>query len=61
LYGGNFKTVTGRVLTSSKIDDHNTFEAQEKVKPAVFKDAKFSNGVLNVKLPPFSVVVLELK
>lgn len=61
LYGGNFKSVTGRVLTSVKIDDHNSFDAPDRIKPAIFKEAKFSNGILNVKLPPFSVVVLELK
>ena len=54
-------SVTGRVLASSKIQDHNTFENPEKVRPAAFTSAKISSGMLIVKLPAFSVVVLELK
>jgi alpha-L-arabinofuranosidase len=60
-FGAEHKSVTGRILSSTKIDDHNTFDQPEKVKPSVFKDAKFSNGILTVKLPAASVVVLELK
>lgn len=59
--GSKFKNVTGRILASEKVTDHNTFEAPSKVQPQQFKDAKFENGVLKVKLPPVSVVVLELK
>ncbi len=54
-------TVTGRVLSSSKIQDHNTFENPNKIKPVAFKDAKLNAGKLTVKVPPFSVVALELK
>lgn len=61
LSGLKFKTVTGRILASEKMSDHNTFDAPAKVQPQVFKDAKVENGLLKVKLPPVSVVVLELK
>lgn len=61
LYGTKYKTVTGRILTSGALQDHNTFENPEKIKPAAFKDAKLNGSLLDVKLPPFSVVVLELK
>jgi alpha-L-arabinofuranosidase len=61
LYGSSVKTVSGRILSSSKINDHNTFDAPEKIKPAPFKDVTLSGETLKVKLPPFSVVVLELK
>lgn len=54
------KSVTGRVLTSDKIDDHNTFDNIDKIKPSVFKDFKISKGSISLKLPPFSVVVLKL-
>lgn len=60
-FGAKYKTVTGRILSSAKLQDHNTFEDPEKIKPAAFKGASLKNDVLNVKLPPFSVVVLELK
>jgi len=60
LRGVKFTSVTGRILTSAKIQDFNSFEAPEKIKPTVFKDATLGAS-LKVKLPPFSVVVLELK
>jgi alpha-N-arabinofuranosidase len=53
--------VTGRVLASAKLQDYNSFESPDKIKPNVFNGAKISAGTLSAKLPPFSVVVLELK
>lgn len=61
LRGQKVTTVTGRILTSEKVQDHNTFDNPEKVKPKIFKDVKLSNNILDVKLPPCSVVVLEVK
>lgn len=61
LRGSKYSTVTGRILTSEKIQDYNSFESPEKIKPANFKDASISNNQLKVKLPAHSVVVLELK
>jgi len=55
------KSVSGRVLRSDKIQDHNTFDNPQKVKPTVFSNAKLSGNTLSLKVPPFSVVVLELK
>jgi alpha-N-arabinofuranosidase len=54
-------SVTGRILTSSKIQDHNTFENPEKIKPAPFTSISLKSNMLSLKLPPFSVVILELK
>ncbi len=59
--GVKFSSVTGRILASEKIQDHNTFEAPEKVKPSLFKDVSLNGNSLKVKLPAHSVVVLELK
>lgn len=59
--GLNFKSVTGRILASQKLQDMNTFENPEKIKPAVFNGASLKGNTLSVKMPPFSVVVLELK
>ncbi|PSR55750.1 alpha-N-arabinofuranosidase [Adhaeribacter arboris] len=53
--------VTGRILASSKLQDFNSFENPKKIQPAAFKDAKLNAGKLTVKVPPFSVVVLEVK
>ncbi|MDI9862430.1 MULTISPECIES: alpha-N-arabinofuranosidase [Flectobacillus] len=61
LKGITAKAVTGRVLTSAKVQDHNTFDNPEKVKPTTFTGASISGGTLKVKLPATSVVVLELK
>jgi alpha-N-arabinofuranosidase len=53
--------VTGRILTSGKMTDHNTFENPDLVKPAAFKDGKIANGKLKITLPAKSIVVLEVK
>jgi alpha-L-arabinofuranosidase len=56
-----YKTVVGRILTSTKLQDYNSFDTPEKIKPTSFKGASLKENTLNVKIPPFSVVVLELK
>jgi alpha-L-arabinofuranosidase len=60
LKGFKAKQATGRILTSSKIQDHNTFDNPINVVPKNFNDASISKGILRVSLPPNSVVVLEL-
>ena len=59
--GAAYKTVTGRILTSDKLQNYNSFENPDKIKPAGFTGASLSSSALRVKIPPFSVVVLELK
>ncbi|MBN2348086.1 MAG: alpha-N-arabinofuranosidase [Bacteroidales bacterium] len=54
------KNVTGRMLTSTKIQDHNTFDSPEKVVPSDFNETKLSKNNLIINMPPNSVVVLEL-
>lgn len=61
LKGIRHNSLTGRILTSGKLQDFNSFENPGKIKPAVFNGANFSDNTLNVKLPPFSLVVLEVK
>ena len=61
LKGAKPVSVTGRILTSPQLQDHNTFDNPDKIKPAVFKGASLSGNMLKLKLPPFSVVVLEVK
>jgi alpha-N-arabinofuranosidase len=55
------RSVTGRILQSGKLQDHNTFENPEKIKPVPFAGATISGRTLKTKLPPFSVVVLTLQ
>lgn len=57
----NVKDITAQILTSNKLQDYNSFENPNKIKPVNFKDFKLKNGKLNVKLPPFSVVVINAK
>lgn len=56
-----FSSITGRILTSDKLDKHNIFNQPNKIKPADFKGATRKGKILSVNLPPFSVVLLELK
>jgi alpha-N-arabinofuranosidase len=60
---GNIKAtaVSGRILTSGKIQDHNSFEKPHAVVPKAFTNVKLHNNQLELTLPPCSVVVLELK
>ncbi len=59
--GSALKTVSGRILTSGKLQDHNSFETPNKIVPAAFNGATLTGENLKVVLPPFSVVVLSLK
>ncbi|SFC85347.1 alpha-N-arabinofuranosidase [Spirosoma endophyticum] len=52
--------ITGRILASAKMQDHNTFDNPNKIKPVPFTGAKLNGDNLTVTLPPVSVVVLEL-
>ena len=52
--------LTGRVLTASTMQAHNTFEAPNQVRPVAFTGGSFDAGVATVSIPPKSVVVLEL-
>jgi len=58
---GNYNSISGRILTASDIHEHNTFDNPNKIKPSVFNGARLSGNNIQLKLPPFSVVVLTLK
>lgn len=61
LLGAKVIKVKGQILTTDKIDDHNTFDNPTKVKVKDFNGASLSNGNLSIILPPSSVVMLELQ
>jgi len=61
LGGLNAKSVTGRILQSEKLQDHNSFDDPNKVKPTNFNGASLSGNNLSIRLPAFSVVVLTIK
>ncbi|HUG11012.1 MAG TPA: alpha-L-arabinofuranosidase C-terminal domain-containing protein, partial [Opitutaceae bacterium] len=60
LEGISATSVTGRILNSTAMNAHNTFDAPETVKPARFDGATIEGSKLTVDLPAKSVVVLEL-
>ncbi|PJJ07780.1 alpha-N-arabinofuranosidase [Flavobacterium sp. 1] len=53
------KNIKGYILSSSKVQDYNTFENPNKISPVVFNKFSIKNDKLEVTIPPFSVVVLE--
>jgi len=59
--GANYRSVTGRILTSEKLQNYNSFENPNKIVPTAFNGAQLNGSKLNLTIPPFSVVVLELK
>jgi alpha-N-arabinofuranosidase len=61
LRGADVSQVTGRILTASAMNAHNTFAEPEAVRPASFDGARFASGTLTVELPPKSIVVLEIE
>ncbi len=55
------KVLSGKILTSEKMQDHNTFEQPDNVGIKQFAGFKTARDELRVDLPSKSVVVLELK
>lgn len=60
---GDYKanSINGRILKSTRLQDYNSFQNPNIIKPEAFKDAKLNGGSIEVTLPAFSVAVLELK
>ena len=59
--GFNAKSVSGRMLTSKNVADYNDFQHPNVVAPADYKDAKIAKGVVTVKVPAKSIIVLNIK
>lgn len=55
------RNVSGTILTSPKLQDHNTFDKPTLIQPTVFKGFETKKGKLEIIIPAFSVVVLEIK
>jgi len=54
-------TVSGQILTSANLTDHNTFEKPNTVVIEKFNGARKQGDMLDVLMPAKSVVMLELK
>ena len=59
--GMQAKSITGQILKADQLQAHNTFDHPDVVKPVDFNGAKLMHGQIQVTLPPFSVVVLQVK
>lgn len=55
------KKASATVLTSERLQDHNSFENPNKVEPQEFKEFKLKNGMLSLDVPKHSLVVFEIK
>jgi alpha-N-arabinofuranosidase len=53
--------ISGKILTASDMNAHNTFENPEHVKPVEFTGYQANNESLEIELPPMSVVVINVK
>jgi alpha-N-arabinofuranosidase len=52
--------ISGRILTAQNLRDYNSFKKPTTIKPVVYNKAKVVNGAIEVDIPAFSVIVLEL-
>jgi alpha-L-arabinofuranosidase len=60
LRGYNISRAVGRILTSPKLDDHNTYDRPNVVVPADFPNIRIRNNQFRVNIPAKSVVTFEL-
>jgi alpha-N-arabinofuranosidase len=58
--GASPASCTGRILTASTLNAHNTFGQPDQVKPVEFDGFRLSGGELTVRLPARAVLVLEM-
>ncbi len=61
LRGARATTVTGRILTATTMQAHNTFARPAVVAPRPFSGARLSGSTLTIEMPSKSVVALELR
>lgn len=60
LDANSYKKIQGRILSSDKLTNCNTFEKPNTIHPEVYTKASIKNGKVSVTIPPFSAIVLEL-
>ena len=53
--------VSGRILTATAMNAHNTFDQPEQVQPQVFSGANLHANRLDLQLPAKSILTLELR
>ena len=61
LRGSPVSKVNGKIITADELNAHNTFSNPEVVKTVDYGSARLAKNILTIKLPPASVVMVELK
>ncbi len=61
LNGAAVKNISGSILTSKNMQDHNTFAQPDNISVREFKQFKMIGTELQVEMLPKSIVVLEVK
>jgi len=51
--------LSGEILTSKNVQDHNEFDRPDTVRPVEFDDFKIKDGKIIVKMPPMSIISLS--
>jgi alpha-N-arabinofuranosidase len=59
LRGGEVQKITGRILTSTKLNDHNSFENPHEVEPQNFTDFSIKGGTLHCTIPAHSFITFS--
>jgi len=54
------KEIQARILKSEHLQDYNSFEEPDKIRPQPFKDYSMGKGTLTFKIPPFSLIIINL-
>jgi alpha-N-arabinofuranosidase len=55
------KSITGQILTSPSMQDHNTFDKPDKVRVSEFKRFEITGNEVTIEVPAKSIVALEIK
>ena len=55
------KSITGKILTSKKMQDYNSFTEPKNIVPQMFKDFVLNKNTITITVPPISVIVLAVK
>jgi alpha-L-arabinofuranosidase len=61
VYGKQLRSVSGRVLTASSINAHNSFDAPETIVPGDLKGISVNGNEITFSMPPMSVVALRVE
>jgi len=59
--GSPIKNITGEILTASAMNAMNTFDSPNAIQPTPFSDFRIQDAQISLRIPPKSVVVLELQ